>query len=219
MAIKQRQNLIIRTTGSTGAAKVITHSWDYIDSIVNKSINLFNLNNKDRILNLYPSHTIANWTLTSLPAYKVGCEIYNIPWNVYDFIKIVNEYKPTFIGIVPSHIKLLSKTKGWNDLTFSGCRINIGADKVTQEDIDLLLGKGAEIVYHTYGMSEIPPPLAYSINSEWLDCDTIEYPYYFNDNDELFINGINTHDCFKREQNKMSFCGRQMLSRKTWKNV
>jgi hypothetical protein len=68
-------------------------------------------------------------------------------------------------------------------------------------------------------MSEIPPPLAYSINSEWLDCDTIEYPYYFNDNDELFINGINTQDCFKREQNKMSFSGRQMLSRKTWKNV
>ena len=44
MVIEQRQNIIIRTTGSTGTPKVITHSWDYIDSIVDRSINLFDLN-------------------------------------------------------------------------------------------------------------------------------------------------------------------------------
>lgn len=221
MASEQKQNLIIQTTGSTGKPKVVQHNWDYIDSIVNKSIKLFELNSKDKVLNLYPSHTIANWTLTSLPAYKVKCQIYNVSWNPYQFINIMNEYKPTLIGIVPAHIRLLSKTKGWQHLTFTGCRINIGADKVTQEDIDLLLDKGAEIVYHTYGMSEIPPPLAYSINSEWLNCDTIEDTYYFNDFDELCINDINSHDIFVKKQDKMKFIRRsdEKTSRKTWKNV
>lgn len=221
MVSQQGKYLTLQTTGSTGKPKVISHDWEKINHIVDKSIQVFELCESDRILNLYPSYTIANWTITSLPAIKIKCSIYNMNWSPYHFIDTVKNYKPTFIGIVPSHIKILKMTKGWQNLSFSGCRINIGADRVIQSDIDILLEKGAEKVYHTYGMSEIPPPVAYSINSEWLEISTIDDNYYFNDENELVINGMNTYDIFDIKANKMKFLKRKtpLLSKESWKNV
>ena len=84
--------LTLFTSGSTDEPKQVTHSWNYIKECAYASIKEIELTNKDRVFNVFPSNTIAHYTITAYPAELVGAHLVTAAFNPYRYIKIFEDY-------------------------------------------------------------------------------------------------------------------------------
>jgi len=214
------RKLVLYTSGSTDEPKIVEHTWDYINFCVDRSIKEINLTAEDVVLDVFPSNTIAHYTITALPAYTAKAKLISSSFDPYRYIKLFKEHRPTYISLIPRHWELLKNTKGWLDLDMSCVRYMVtGSGKVSQSMIDDFLNKGVNTVANWYGMTEMPPPVLVGYNSASFDFSPKEgYTVDFTDDGECIINGNLTGDLFNLDERK--FVKRRVKANgNTWKTA
>jgi long-subunit acyl-CoA synthetase (AMP-forming) len=204
------------TSGSTTIPKLITHN--NIDQHIHRSIKETGLTSKDRVLNVFPANVIANYTVTAMPAYVAGAELFTAIFEAYSYIKIFNEFKPTYISLIPRHYEILSKTKEWDNFDMSSVRYMVtGSGNVGQKMIDDFRDRGVKLVANWYGMTEMPPPVFVGYNTESFDFTAKEgYTVDFTDEGECVINGLHTGDIFDVKR-KLFLKRKVTINGNTWK--
>lgn len=207
-------NVTLFTSGSTKDPKLVHHSnlWPHIE----RSIKETKLTSKDRVLNVFPSNVIANFTVTAIPAIVAGAHLFNTNFEPYNYIKTFKEFQPTYISLIPRHYDILSKTKDWDNFDMSCVRYMVtGSSSITQEMVDAFRIRGVKTVANWYGMTEMPPPVFVGYNSAEFDFTPKDgYDVEFTNEGECIVNGWHTGDIFH---------GNKFLKRKvesngnTWK--
>jgi acyl-coenzyme A synthetase/AMP-(fatty) acid ligase len=204
------------TSGSTADPKKILH--ENIERYVKNSIDEIGLTSKDIVLDVFPANVIAHYTVTAQPALTAGAHLISLNFDPYNYIKIFNEYRPTYISLIPRHYDILSKTKGWDSLDMSCVRYMVtGSSSISQNMIDEFRSKGVQTVANWYGMTEMPPPVFVGINSETFDFVPRKgYTVEFDDAGECIINGWYTGDLFNLAERKF-IRRRTAAENATWK--
>ena len=211
-------NITIFTSGSTQEPKRVMHTRQALLNYIDNSIKEIGLSSSDIVLDVFPGNTIAHYTVSAAPAIKAGADYYNMAFEPYQYIKLFNEIRPTYISLIPRHYEILSKTKGFDNLDMGCVRyMAVGSGKIEQSMIDTFIYKGVKTVSNWYGMTEMPPPVFVGYNSEAFDFTPRSgYTVEFTDEGECVINGLFTGDIFDTE--KKIFLRRKIQSlNKTWK--
>jgi acyl-coenzyme A synthetase/AMP-(fatty) acid ligase len=204
------------TSGSTKESKKIKH--DNMLLHIKRSINEIGLTSSDIVLDIFPANVIAHYTITAQPAIHAGAHLITANFDPYNYVNLFNEFRPTFISLIPRHIEILEKTKGWESLDMSCVRYMVtGSQLVSQSLVDLLRKKGVKVVANWYGMTEMPPPVLIGYNSESFDFTPKEgYVVDFTDEGECVVNDMPTGDIFDLSTKK--FIKRKLSpDGKTWK--
>jgi long-subunit acyl-CoA synthetase (AMP-forming) len=213
--------LTLLTSGTTKAPKTVQHSWEYIETSTQRSIKEIGLTSKDIVLDVFPGNTIAHYTVTAMPAYRVGANLISAKFEAADYLQKLNQFRPTYIALIPRHWELLKESPGWNNIDMSCVRYMVtGSGPVPQAMIDEFLSKGVKTVANWYGMTEQPPPVFVGYNSEQFDFTCRKgYTVEFSDDGECLINGFPTGDIFDVTARK--FLRRKLTStnKTTWKNI
>jgi len=214
-------NLTLLTSGTTKPPKNVTHSWEYIEHAIQRSINEISLKSDDIVLDVFPGNTIAHYTVTAMPAYRAGAQLISAKFEAIDYLQRFNQCRPTYIALIPQHWKILKEQPNWDHMDLSCVRYMVtGSGPVPQEMIDDFISKGVKVVANWYGMTEQPPPVLVGYNSEKFDFNPKSgYTVEFADDGECVINGFATGDVF-------DVTGKKFLRRKdastssvTWKNL
>lgn len=185
----------LNTSGSTSISKKIFHN--NIEKYIDASINETKLTSNDIVLDVFPSNVIAHYTITSQPALAVGAHLISTNFDPYSYIQLFEEYRPTFISLIPRHIEILSKLKSWKTLDMSCVRYMVtGSQKVTQPLINSLINNGVQLVANWYGMTEFPPPVFIGYNTTSFDFTNTMYDIQFSNDGECIIDGYYTKDIF-----------------------
>jgi long-subunit acyl-CoA synthetase (AMP-forming) len=214
--VDKKMSITLYTSGSTKQSKLVHH--DSIEKYVSNSIKEIGLTPDDRVLNVFPSNVIANFTVTALPAIVAGSHLFNTNFEPFSYIKIFNEFQPTYISLIPRHYEILSKTKGWENLDMSCVRYMVtGSSNITQEMIDAFRARGVQTVANWYGMTEMPPPVFVGYNTAEFDFTARDgYAVDFTEEGECVINGFHTGDLFD-VKNKLFLKRKIALNGNTWK--
>jgi acyl-coenzyme A synthetase/AMP-(fatty) acid ligase len=205
------------TSGSTAEPKKILH--ENIQRYVKNSIDEIGLTSKDIVLDVFPANVIAHYTVTAQPALTAGAHLISSNFDPYNYIKLFEQYRPTVIALIPRHIQVLSKTKGWAELDMSCVRYMVtGSQVVTMDMINSLRSKGVQTVANWYGMTEFPPPVFVAYNSDIFDLTSTQYDIKFTDAGECVIDGLATGDIFNLETKTFSH-RRKDATNSTWKTL
>lgn len=190
--------IILETSGSTKEPKEIIHTWESIKHHALRSIKEIGLSKDDVVLDVFPGNTIAHYTVTAMPAQWAGAQLISTNFDPYKYIRLFNQYQPTYISLIPRHWEILSKTKGWNDFDMSSVRyMVVGSGPCSQQMIDDFRARGVKLVANWYGMTEMPPPVLVGYNSEAFEFTPKEgYTVEFDQDGECIINGLRTGDVF-----------------------
>lgn len=219
--------LTLFTSGSTDEPKRVTHSWEYINQSAKLSAKEIGLTKDDIVLDVFPANTIAHYTITALPAYISGAQLVSANFNALTYPTLFSSVKPTYIALIPRHLELLQKTKGFKDLDMSCVRYMVtGSSKIEQSFIDAFKERGVQTVANWYGMTEYAPPVMIGYDSPSFDFNTIDEkrthvmfnPITATSNlAHCIINGKITGDIF--DMNTKTFSHRMNIANgKTWKN-
>lgn len=219
--------LTLFTSGSTDEPKRVTHSWKYINQSAKLSAKEIGLTKDDIVLDVFPANTIAHYTITALPAYISGAQLVSANFNALTYPTLFSSVKPTYIALIPRHLELLQKTKGFKDLDMSCVRYMVtGSSKIEQSFIDAFKERGVQTVANWYGMTEYAPPVMIGYDSPSFDFNTIDEkrthvmfnPITATSNlAHCIINGKSTGDIF--DMNTKTFSHRMNIANgKTWKN-
>lgn len=219
--------LTLFTSGSTDEPKRVTHSWEYINQSAKLSAKEIGLTKDDIVLDVFPANTIAHYTITALPAYISGAQLVSANFNALTYPTLFSSVKPTYIALIPRHLELLQKTKGFKDLDMSCVRYMVtGSSKIEQSFIDAFKERGVQTVANWYGMTEYAPPVMIGYDSPSFDFNTIDEkrthvmfnPITATSNlSHCIINGKSTGDIF--DMNTKTFSHRMNIANgKTWKN-
>jgi len=214
--------LILHTSGSTGPAKRVEHSWEFIRECALKTIKEQGLASHDRVIDVFPHNTIAHWALSALPAFLAGAEYHSMKFNNREFIEKFVEIQPTILNLVPRHLELLMERDEFKDLDMSCVRyMTLGAAPVTQKMINEFTNRGVTVVAVTYGMTENPPPKMIGYNQP--NFTIIDDDIFFDEHGEAVINGKATGDIFKAHESgdgSVVFSHRLVAVKgQTWKDV
>lgn len=211
--------LILHTSGSTKEPKEIIHDWNFINECVERSVREIQLTSDDIVLDVFPGNVIAHYTVTAMPAKKAGAKLISANFNAYTYCDLFNKYRPTYISLIPRHIKILESTKGWKDLDMSCVRyMVVGSGQISQNLIDSLRKKGVQLVANWYGMTEMPPPVLVGYNSESFDFNPKEgFDVEFTDAGECIVNGHYTGDIFDLKTKKFLRRTLESINENTWK--
>lgn len=209
-------SITLFTSGSTKEPKQITHN----DMLVHikRSVREMDLRSSDVVLDVFPANVIAHYTITAQPAIYAGAHLISANFDPYNYIKLFNEFKPTIISLIPRHVEILEKTKGWDILDMSCVRYMVtGSQPISQSLIDLLRNKGVQTVANWYGMTEMPPPVFVGYNTSSFDFSAREgYDVEFTSDGECVINGLSTGDIF--DVDSKTFLRRKIVPNgQTWK--
>ena len=221
--------LTLFTSGSTDQPKVVKHSWEYINRCAERSVREIGLTKDDIVLDVFPANTIAHYTITAHPAYISGAQLVSSNFNALTYPELFSNVKPTYIALIPRHLELLQKTKGFKNLDMSCVRyLATGSGKVEQSFIDAFKERGVQTVANWYGMTEYAPPVMIGYDSPSFDLNTIDQ----KENHVMFmplqasggynlqhciINGKSTGDVFNMDTKE--FHGRlKEPTGRTWKN-
>ena len=219
--------LTLFTSGITDEPKRVTHSWEYINQSAKLSAKEIGLTKDDIVLDVFPANTIAHYTITALPAYISGAQLVSANFNALTYPTLFSSVKPTYIALIPRHLELLQKTKGFKDLDMSCVRYMVtGSSKIEQSFIDAFKERGVQTVANWYGMTEYAPPVMIGYDSPSFDFNTIDEkrthvmfnPITATSNlAHCIINGKSTGDIF--DMNTKTFSHRMNIANgKTWKN-
>lgn len=209
-------SITLFTSGSTKEPKKVTHK-DILFHI-KRSIKEIDLTSSDRVLDVFPTNVIAHYTITAQPAIYAGAHLISANFDPYNYIKLFQEYQPTFISLIPKHIEILERTKGWDSLDMKCVRYMVtGSQPITQTLINSLRSKGVNTVANWYGMTEMPPPVFVGYNTESFDFTPRDgYTIEFSSEGECIINSMPTGDIF--DVDKKVFLKRKITSNgQTWK--
>lgn len=214
-------SLILLTSGTTKQPKTVIHTWNYIETAIQRSISEIGLKKDDVVLDVFPGNTIAHYTVTAMPAYRAGSKLISAKFDTIDYIQKFNQYRPTYIALIPRHWELLKEHKEWNNLDMSCVRYMVtGSGPVSQQMINDFLQKGVKTVANWYGMTEQPPPVLIGHNSEIFEKNpTVGYTVEFAEDGECIVNGFHTGDLF--DISTMKYLKRKVEpgENKTWKHV
>lgn len=204
------------TSGSTKEPKLVYHK--DITQHVARSIKEIGLTKHDRVLNVFPANVIANYTVTAIPAITAGAHLFTTNFEPFNYIKIFQEFRPTFISLIPRHYEILSKTKGWDNFDMSSVRYMVtGSSSISQQMIDDFKDRGVQTVANWYGMTEMPPPVFVGYNTAEFDFTARDgYAVDFTEEGECVINGFHTGDLFD-VKNKLFLKRKIALNGNTWK--
>ena len=208
--------LTLYTSGSTKEPKKVFHHT--IDKHIVCNLKETKLSASDIVLDVFPSNVIAHYTITAQPALAVGAHLISANFEPYNYIKLFKEFQPTFISLIPRHLEILEKTKGWEDLDMSCVRYMVtGSSNITQTTIDAFRNRGVQLVANWYGMTEMPPPVFIGYNTAEFDFTPKNgYTVEFTGEGECVINGWHTNDIF--DINRKIFLRRKLSSTlSTWK--
>jgi long-subunit acyl-CoA synthetase (AMP-forming) len=211
--------LTLLTSGTTKEPKTVVHSWEYIESCIQRSIKEIKLTQHDVVLDVFPANTIAHYTVTAMPAYRAGAQLISAKFEAIDYLQRFNQCRPTYIALIPRHWELLKERAEWNNMDLSCVRYMVtGSGPVSQAMIDDFVSKGVKTVANWYGMTEQPPPVFVGYNTESFDFKSKGYTVEFTDEGECVIDGFYTGDLFDIV-NKLFLMRKNILSNtKTWKN-
>ena len=170
------------------------------------------LDDRDVIINPFPTWTIASWAFCIIPAKITHCTVVNIKFEPLKFWDIVEEVKPTVLTLAIGTWRILVKRRKPN-LEFVR-NFSTGSAPVTDEDISLMKSTGAQNVWNIYGSTECIPPVMISNNSIF---NFQESPYYLEHEDTLFVDGVNTGDIFDLDTGKFEARSTQ-IENETWKS-
>jgi long-subunit acyl-CoA synthetase (AMP-forming) len=212
-------NIIVYTSGSTKEPKLVSHSCVSLQKNIAQSIKTIGLKSDDIVLDVYPANVIAHYTVTAIPALEAGATLISLNFDPYNYIKLFNQFKPTYISLIPRHIEILEKTKEWNNLDMSNVRYMVtGSQLISQDMIDTLLSKGVKTVANWYGMTEFPPPVFIGNNSSEFDFTPLNgNSVEFSEDGECIINGSPTGDIFD-VKNKIFIRRKIDKLNNTWKS-
>jgi long-subunit acyl-CoA synthetase (AMP-forming) len=213
--------LTLLTSGTTKDPKQIIHSWEYIHNVIQRSVKTIGLTKNDIVLDVFPGNTIAHYTVTAMPAHHVGCRLISAKFEAADYLKKFNQYRPTYIALIPHHWELLKETDEWSQMDLSSVRYMVtGSGPVPQQMIDDFISKGVNTVANWYGMTEQPPPVFVGYNSEAFDfTPSGDYVVEFSDEGECIINGFYTGDIFDLPSRKFLKRKSNSIDGNTWKNT
>ena len=210
--------LTLYTSGSTGQPKLIHHSAEDMSRYSSMAARTIGLTASDRVLNVLPAHTIGYHVVTAGAAAWAGAHLLSAQFEPYNWVKLFKEFRPTYTVLIPRHIDILSKLKGWADLDMSCLRYVVtGSQRVEQHHIDCLLERGIQHVSNWYGMTEFPPPVLVGHNSTSFDLShTHGQLVEFTSEGECVISGVPTGDIFDLANNTFSH-RKQDMTGSTWK--
>jgi long-subunit acyl-CoA synthetase (AMP-forming) len=214
-------SLTLLTSGTTKAPKEVTHTWERMSSAIQQSIKEIGLRKDDIVLDVFPSNTIAHYTVTAMPAFHAGSKLISAKFEAADYLEKFNQHRPTYIALIPRHWELLRETPNWKNMDMSCVRYMVtGSGPVSQIMIDDFLNKGVKLVANWYGMTEHPPPVFVGYNSECFDFDCKNrYAVSFTSEGECIINGFRTGDIFNFTERKFLKRKEEPTNTKTWKNI
>jgi len=208
--------LTLFTSGSTDEPKKVTHTWEYLQQCASRSVAEIGLTKQDIVLDVFPANTIAHFTITAFPAYLSGAQHVCSVFNALTYPTLFNSVKPTYIALIPRHLELLQKTKGFDKLDMSSVRYMVtGSNKIEQSFIDAFKERGVQTVANWYGMTEVPPPVMIGYNTP--NFTKINDNVSFSKEGECIIDGHPTGDIF--DVDTMTFSHRlKTATGSTWKN-
>lgn len=209
-------SLTLLTSGSTDEPKKVTHSWEYINDCAKASIAEIGLTSTDIVLDVFPGNTIAHYTITAYPALLSGAQLHTAAFSPYEYIEQFKQVQPTYIALIPRHLEILERTKGFKNLDMSCVRYMVtGSSNITQNFIDTFREKGVQTVANWYGMTEVPPPIMIGYNTPHFT--KISDNVMFNNQGECIIDGWHSGDIFEIGD-VIKFSHRKTASNgKTWK--
>ena len=191
-------SITLYTSGTTKAPKVIEHSWEYITDCAVYTIQEMDLTSESSVLDVFPSNTIAHWTISAFPAYLANAEYSCMKFDAKTYVENFTRIQPTHINLVPAHLPLLEAEPTFKDMDMSCVKYTtLGADNVTQDMINILQNKGATVMVW-YGMTENPPPVMIGYGRPVFTKFNPAYDLTWTADNELIINGEGTQDIFKR---------------------
>jgi acyl-coenzyme A synthetase/AMP-(fatty) acid ligase len=211
--------LILFTSGTTGKPKLVRLTHEDLIKSSGLLLHYTNLKKNDLILNVFPTYTVAHWVFCVYHQKLSGCKIINPQFKPKEFWNIVYEFKPTFIPLAIRTIRTLFKLNVPN-LDW-GPQFLTGSDKVFQQDIDMIKGKGASCVWNVYGSTEYPPPIFISkdkVNFNFEDFKNYYHDIKFTEDGQLKIDNNLTNDFFDLDSGEFLFRGDEMTGR-TWKSM
>ena len=212
-------SLTLLTSGTTKLPKKIVHSWQYINEAIQRSINEISLTSNDIVLDVFPANTIAHYTVTAMPAYRVGAQLISAKFEAIDYLQRFNQCRPTYIALIPRHWEILKEQPAWDNMDLSCVRYMVtGSGAVSQAMIDDFVNKGVKTVANWYGMTEYPPPVFVGYNTESFDFKSNGYTVEFTDEGECVIDGFYTGDLFDVETKMFLMRKNTPSHTKTWKN-
>lgn len=199
----------IKTSGSTGEPKWVTHDITDFMKPTHYLIKKWDITNKDVILNPFPSWTIANWAFCVMPSLWTGAKVVNVPFELRTFWDTVEEVRPTIMTLAVRTMRALYKLHH-PDLSHLR-HFATGSAPVSAHDIFHMRETGAQNVWNIYGSTECIPPV-FMENTHCFAFSDSPYSYEW-DEDRLIVEGVDTGDTFyngfvkDRQENK------------TWKNT
>ena len=170
------------------------------------------IDERDVIINPFPSWTIACWAFCIIPAKITHCDVVNVKFEPLKFWDVVEEVKPTVLTLAVGTWRILAKRRKPN-LEFVR-NFSTGSAPVTDADILLMKSTGAQNVWNIYGSTECIPPVMMSNNSIF---NFQESPYYLEHEDTLFVDGVNTGDTFDLDTGEFLTRSTQ-IKNDTWKS-
>ena len=202
--------ITLYTSGSTKEPKQVFHT-DML-SHIKRSVKEIGLTSSDIVLDVFPANVIAHYTVTAQPAIAAGAHLISLQFDPYKYVKLFDEYRPTYISLLPKHFEILEKTKEWHELDMSCVRYMVtGSQTIQQSMIDTFRSKGVQLVANWYGMTEQPPPVFVGYNTASFDF-TVE----FASDGECIVNGIPTGDLFDTT-NRLFLKRKDNATNDTWK--
>ena len=99
------------TSGSTGKQKRVTHDMRDFYKAGHWLVEKWEIDNRDVILNPFPSWTVACWAFCIIPAKITHCDIVNIKMQPLKFWDVVEEVKPTVLTLAIGTWRTLVKRK------------------------------------------------------------------------------------------------------------
>jgi len=207
------------TSGSTKDPKEVSHSWENIQSFIDKSIKEIGLTKNDIVLDVYPGNTIAHYTVTAMPAKHSGAKLISANFDPFSYMKLFIKYQPSYISLIPRHYEILKNTKGWKNLDMNCVRYMVtGSGNITQEMINDFKDHGVKLVANWYGMTEMPPPVLIGYNSTSFDLtNTNGFNVEFSNEGECIINGFYTGDLFNLTTKTFQRRKINVTNKNTWK--
>ena len=202
-------NITIKTSGSTGEPKWVTHKMTDFMKPTHYLIEKWQITSDDIILNPFPSWTIANWAFCVMPSLWTGARVVNVPFEPRTFWATLDEVRPTILTLAVRTMRTLFKINK-PDLSYLR-HFATGSAPVSAMDIYDMRQTGAENVWNIYGSTECIPPVFLEQTHCFAFSDS---PYSLEwKEDRLLVEGVDTGDTFyngfvkERQENK------------TWKNT